>query len=80
MACGILAHKPGVRLQPVVGALSLNHWTNREPQTPGNIHWSEASQGPHLDTKTQLYLTVYRLQCWKPQAKQPVSRENNATH
>ena len=28
---------------PAVGALSLNHWTNREPQTPGNIHWSEVS-------------------------------------
>ena len=29
---------------PVVGALSPNHWTNRELQTPGNIHWSEVSQ------------------------------------
>ena len=29
---------------PVVGALSPNCWTNREPQTPGNINWSEASQ------------------------------------
>ena len=29
---------------PVVGALSPNHWTNREPQTPGNVSWSEASQ------------------------------------
>ena len=28
---------------PVVGAPSPNHWTNREPQTPGNINWSEAS-------------------------------------
>ena len=27
----------------VVGAPSLNHWTNREPQTPGNIHQSEVS-------------------------------------
>ena len=28
---------------PVVGALSPNHWTNREAQTPGNINWSEVS-------------------------------------
>ena len=28
---------------PVVGALSPNSWTNREPQTPGNISRSEAS-------------------------------------
>ena len=27
----------------MVGALSPNHWTNREPQTPENISWSEAS-------------------------------------
>ena len=24
---------------PVVGALSSNHWTKREPQTTGNIEW-----------------------------------------
>ena len=29
---------------PVVGAPSPNHWINREPQTPGNIHWSEVFQ------------------------------------
>ena len=29
---------------PVVGAQSANHWTNREPQTPGNIHRSEVSR------------------------------------
>ena len=29
---------------PVVGAPSPNRWTNREPQTPGNISWSEASR------------------------------------
>ena len=28
----------------MVGALSLKHWTNREPQTPGNINRSEVSQ------------------------------------
>ena len=29
---------------PVVGAPSPNCWTNREPQTPGNINCSEAAQ------------------------------------
>ena len=28
---------------PVVGAPSPNRWIDREPQTPGNINWSEAS-------------------------------------
>ena len=27
----------------MVGAPSPNRWTNKEPQTPGNINWSEAS-------------------------------------
>ena len=29
---------------PVVGALNPNRWTNREPQTPENTNWSEASR------------------------------------
>ena len=29
---------------PVVGALSPNRWTNREPQMPGNINRNEASR------------------------------------
>ena len=37
-------------------------------------------RGPHLSTKTQLYPTAYKLQCWKPQAKQPVRKEQNPTH
>ena len=36
--------------------------------------------GPHLSTKTQLYPTAYKLQCWKPQAKQPVRQEHNPIH
>ena len=34
----------------------------------------------HLSTKTQLYPIAYKLQCWKPQAKQPVKQERNSTH
>ena len=26
-----------------MGGQSPNHWINGEPQTPGNIHWSEVS-------------------------------------
>ena len=35
---------------------------------------------PHLSTKTQLYPTGYKLQYWKPLAKQPVKQEHNPTH
>ena len=35
---------------------------------------------PHLSTKTQLYPIAYKLQCWKPQAKQQVRQEHNPTH
>ena len=37
---------------PAVGAPSLNHRTNREPQTPGNIHQREVprrSSSQHQD-------------------------------
>ena len=34
----------GCARAPVVAAPSPNRWTNREPQTPGNINRSEASQ------------------------------------
>ena len=33
----------GLGQTPAVGAPRLNYWTNREPQTPGNIHRSEVS-------------------------------------
>ena len=40
-----LSSQAGGRAQaPVVGVPSRNHWTNREPQTPGNINQSEAPQ------------------------------------
>ena len=31
-------------MSSAVGAPRPNHWTNREPQTSGNIYWSEVSQ------------------------------------
>ena len=47
MSCGLrdLGSRAGGRAQaPVVGALSPNHRTNREPQAPGNINRTEASR------------------------------------
>ena len=35
---------------------------------------------PHLSTKTQLYQTACKLQCWTSQAKQPVRQEYSTTH
>ena len=35
---------------------------------------------PHISTKTQLYPIAYRLQSWKPQAKQTVRQEHNPIH
>ena len=35
--------------------------------------------GPHLSTKTRLYPTACKLQCWTPQAKQPVRQEYSPT-
>ena len=37
-------------------------------------------RGPHLSTKTRLYPTACKLQCWTPQAKQPVRQEYSPTH
>ena len=44
MLAGSGSQAGGQARAPVVGAPSPNHQTNREPQTPGNINWSEASQ------------------------------------
>ena len=37
-------------------------------------------EGPHLGTKTQLYPTACKLQCWVPQVKQPARQEYSTTH
>ena len=37
-------------------------------------------KGPYLSTKTWLYLTACKLQCWTTQAKQPVRQEYSPTH
>ena len=79
MACGFLVHEPGVRPKLV--------WWELRVQTTGlteNLRHQgifigvRSPGGPHLSTKTQLYPTAYKLQCWKPQAKQ-VRQEHNPT-
>ena len=81
MACGILVHEPRVPLK-------LLQWEMRV-QTTGlteNLRLQGTFIGvrshgvPHLSTKTQLYPIAYKLQCWKPQAKQPVRQEHSTTH
>ena len=63
---------------PVVGALSPNRWANRELQ--GILIRVRPPRGPNLGTKTWLYLTACKLQCWMPQAKQQVRQEYSLTH
>ena len=76
-----MVHELGVRLE-------LLHWElqvqitglieNLRPQ--GIFIRVRSPRGPHLSTKTQLYPTANKLQCWKPQAKQPIRQEHNPTH
>ena len=37
-------------------------------------------RSPYLNTKTSLYPTACKLQCWTPQAKQPAIQEHSPTH
>ena len=55
---------------PVVGALSPNHWTKREPHPQEILNGVRPPGGPHLSTKTRLYRNAWKLQCW-------TSQENN---
>ena len=65
---------------PVVGAPSPNHWTNREPQTPGNINPSETAQRSSSQHQDPALSDACKIQCCKPQAKQPVRQEYSTTH
>ena len=72
MACGILVHKVGVQPKLLWWELQLRTTGLTENLRPQGIFISVRSPGgPHLGTKTQLYLAAYKLQCWKPKAKQP---------
>ena len=80
-ACGIVVPRPEVRTELL--------WWELRVQTAGlteNLRLQGTSvgvrppRGPHLSTKTQLYPTACKLQCWTAQAKQPVKQEYSTTH
>ena len=81
MACGISIHEPGVGLKLLRWKLQVQTTGLTENLRPQGIFIGVRSHGvPHISTMTQLYPTAYKLQCWKPQAKQPVRQEHNPTH
>ena len=81
MACRILVRKPGVGWKLLWWELQVQTTGLTENLRPQGIFIGVRSHRvPQLSTKTQLYLTAYKLQCWKPQAKKPVSQEHNPTH
>ena len=80
-ACSILVPRPEVgpellwwELQVQTAGLT----ENLRPQ--GVLIGVRPPRGPNLSTKTWLYPTACRLQCWTPQAKQPVRQEYSPTH
>ena len=80
MACGTLVHESGVGLKLLWWELQVQTTGLTENLRPQGIFIRVRSHGvPHLSAKTQLYLITYKLQCWKPQAKQPVRQEHNPT-
>ena len=64
---------------PVVGAPTPNRWTTDNLRPQGIAIRVRPPGGPHLSTKTQLYPTARKLQCWKSQAKQRVRQEYSTT-
>ena len=80
MACGILVHGPGVR-PDLWWELQVQTTGLTENLRPQGILIRVRSPGrPHLSTRTRLYPTAYKLQCWKPQAKQPLRQEHSPMH
>ena len=81
VACEFLVRKPRVRRKLLRWELRVGRTGLTENLRPQQIFIRVRShRGPHLSTKTQLYPIAYKLQCWKPQAKQPVKQEHNPTH
>ena len=81
MACRILVHEPGVGLKLLWWEVLVQTTGLTENLRSQGIFVGVRSPGsPHLGTKTQLYPTAYKLQCWKPQAKQQVKQEHKPTH
>ena len=81
VACGILICEPGVGRKLLLWEFQVQTTGLTENLRAQAIFIGVRSHRvPHLSTKTQLYPIAYKLQCWKPQAKQPVKQEHNPTH
>ena len=80
MACGILAPRLGVRPELLWWEHQVQTAGLTEKHRPqGRLIAARPPGGPHLGTKTQLYPTACKLQCWMPQTKQPVRQEYSHT-
>ena len=79
-ACGILVPRPEVRPEILWWELWVQTAGLTENLRPQGISVAvRLPRGPHLSTKTPLYPTDCKLQCWMSQAKQLVRQEYSAT-
>ena len=74
--CRIFVPRPQVETELQVQTTGRTE--NLRPQ--GILIRVRSPRGPHLSTKTRIYPTACKLQCWTPQAKQPVRQEYSPTH
>ena len=80
-ACGILVPRPEVRPELLWWELRVQTAGLTENLRPQGISIGvRLRRGPHLSTKTQLYPTACKLQCWMSQAKQRIRQEYRSTH
>ena len=81
MACEILVPRPEVRPKLLWWELPVQTTGLKENlRSQGILIKVRPPGGPHLSNKTRLYPTAYKLQCWTPQAKQPVRQEYSLTY
>ena len=80
-ACGISVPKPEVGPELLWWELWVQTAGLTENlRTQGISIEVRSTRGPHLSTRTQLYPTACKLQCWRSQARQPVRQEYNSIH
>ncbi|XP_049565467.1 centromere protein C isoform X5 [Orcinus orca] len=81
LACGILVIRPKVVPELLWWELRVQTAGLTENLSPHRISIGvRPPGGPHLRTKTWLYPSACKLQCWTSQAKQPVRQEYSTTH
>ena len=69
-ACEMLVLRPEVGTKLLWWKLRVQTTGLTEKLRPRGIFIRVRShRGPHLSTKTRIYLTACKLQCWMPQAK-----------